>query len=181
MIYLQYENFVFNLVFLIWCFNSYSQNITQQERTVYSTFSLYEQDSALKMVCRVAKRKIEEVYYLNVKNKSDSVVAIWGIKFEDKVWVKNRRKNKYYELKKDSVGVYYDLYNSERNSMGTGGPGGIIVYRFKNKNGISTELIGNTVIRYRMDSESGKFFPFDYPLLPKTKMVYYFSKYSGFL
>ena len=80
------------------------------------------------------------------------------------------------------MGLYYDLYNDEMNLMmvagavGFGLVGGMIAYGLSG--GGSSPLIDNVVIRYRMDSTSFKFSPFDYPYLNRTKTIYYYSKYS---
>lgn len=171
---------------LLLCLSSFSQNKTQREREIYKDYESYTHDSTHKKVCIVAKRKIENIYFLKVKSITGSLVDFWGISFEDKVWIKNKRKNKCYELKQDSLGLYYDLYNDDIGEVLLQAGGfltfgiagvltttGVSVYFQKSK-----KLFTNVVIRYRQDVNTKEFQPYSYPDLKKTKAIYYFSKYS---
>ena len=99
--------------------------------------------------------------------------------------IENKNRKRFYELKKDSLGLYYDIFNDEQMNWATI-VGGVSL-------GIATGIIGGIVfmpyqkplaglsdvtLRFRQDTITNEFYPCEFPYIKPSKVFYYFTKYS---
>jgi hypothetical protein len=160
---------------------SYSQDKIINENKAYRTYTGYLNDSNFITFCPVKKVMNKKVNYLKIKCGNTSSINIWGINYEEEVWIKDKERNKYYYLKKDSLGFYYDVYNTDDVSwtfvgvgIASGLASGIALIPYdKPVGGIS-----NVILRYRQETVTNEFYPYGFPNLKPSKVIYYFTKHS---
>lgn len=167
------------------CFSAFSQKVTTSEINIYRAYNDYLIDSSFKSECSIKQIENKKILSLKVSCKDDSFMPIWGIGFENKIWIENKNKKRFYELKNDSLGLYYDIFNDEQMNWATI-VGGVSL-------GIATGILGGIVfmpyqkplagltdvtLRFRQDTITNEFYPCEFPFIKPSKVFYYFTKYS---
>lgn len=183
-------------ILFVYCFlltlNSFTQTLDNKNIGVFKTYTDYLNNSSEKCNCSIKKIKEKDVSSLKVNCKDSSDSNIFGIIYEENVWVNSNHKKKFYELKKDSIGIYYDLLNSKETDWKGAAIGGLIggaiggiiginnVFTFAAINSSKNQnpLLLNVIIRFRYDNVSNKFYPSEFPNGKQSKVFYYYTKYT---
>lgn len=175
----------FFFCFFLLCISSFSQKITSSEINIYKNYNDYLKDSSFISECSIKRIENKKIVSLKSSCENESFMPIWGMKYEDKVWIENKNRKRFYELKKDSLGLYYDIFNDEQMNWATI-VGGVSL-------GIATGILGGIVfvpyqkplaglsdvtLRFRQDTITNEFYPWEFPFIKPSQVFYYFSKYS---
>ena len=171
------------LIFFILFFsmNIFSQKKDIQEIEIYKTYNDYLAHTSIKTICSVKKGMDKTVEFLKLKDIPDSIKTIWGIYYEDKVSILNSRKNKFYKLEQDSLGLYYDIFNNEDiNWVSLVGAtiSGLATGTTLMVNQVPVSGVYDVTLRYRQNFITKEFNPYEFPKLKPSKVIYYFTKYS---
>lgn len=132
------------------------------------------EDSFISLNCVIKEHIGNQANYLKVKYDKDTIENIWAIKYKDQIWI--NEQNRFYQLKKDSAGYYFDVFENDYSSSGLlafGLVGGLVYSSLE-----PSQRIDGVIIRYREEKKSNTFIPYEFPTLPPSRVIYYFTKYS---
>lgn len=156
------------------CEGIYSQKQDNIKVKIYETYKDFLLDSSKNTICSIKTVANKSIFYLKIKCENDSVKTVWGLKYNNRTWVKNL--NKFYELEKDSAGFYFDVFDNGDASSGLLAFGlvGALVYSSIEP----SNTLDGVIIRFREDTTIKEFLPFEFPTLKPSRAIYYYTKYS---
>jgi len=167
--------------FLFLCFSSFSQKITSSEVNCYKNYNDYLKDSSFINECSVKRIESKKIVSLKISCENESFMPIWGINYEGKDWIENKNRKRFYELEKDSLGLYYDIFNDEQINWASfvagvslGVATGIVFMPYQKQ----LAGLSDVTLRFRQDTISNEFYPCEFPFIKPSKVFYYFTKYS---
>ncbi|KAB2859200.1 MAG: hypothetical protein F9K09_03265 [Flavobacteriales bacterium] len=171
--------------FFLMCNSSFSQKITSSEINFYKNYNDYLKDSSFISECSIKRIENKKIVSLKISCKNESFMPVWGMKYEDKVWIEDKNRKRFYELKNDSLGLFYDIFNDEQMNwttivggvslgIATGVLGGIVFVPYQKP----LAGLSDVTLRFRQDTTSNEFYPCEFPYIKQSKVFYCFSKYS---